>query len=166
LSVQNNTLYSRSSSRLHEMVEHVMPDKIRIPTSRASVMFQEIGENLVRNSLGTITEFNKFMIGTCLGAIPLFLGLLKLAVPDKQVLVGKSMAWSIAVIVVLLFGSFAAIFGYLPLSDRIGLQEPDQVKTAVQSAIVFRRLMAWCSIVLLIIGVILACILILFGFVG
>lgn len=142
----------------------VVQAKRRAIASRSAVVYQEIGENLVKGSLQTITEFNKFMIGTCFGAIPLFIGLLKLTTSDSRPIQGTSLTLSIIVVVVFLAGSLLAMCGYMPITDRIGLQEPDSVRQAVQSAVRLRRCMAILAMIALVSGVIGACLVVLFGF--
>lgn len=138
--------------------------KRRAVASRSAVVYQEIGESLVKGSLKTITEFNKFMIGTCFGAIPLFIGLLKLASSEGRPIEGASLIWSIVVVGIFLFGSLLAMCGYMPITDRIGLQEPDSVRLAVQSAVTLRRRMAILAMVSPVVGVIGACLVVLFAF--
>jgi formate hydrogenlyase subunit 3/multisubunit Na+/H+ antiporter MnhD subunit len=138
--------------------------KRRAVASRSAVVYQEIGETLVKGSLQTITEFNKFMIGTCFGAIPIFIGLLKLTISDSRPMQGPSLALSIVVVGVFLAGSMLAMCGYMPITDRIGLQEPDSVRQAVQSAVKLRRCMAILAMIALVVGVIGACLVVLFAF--
>ena len=56
------------------------------PISPHSKALYEAGKSILTDSLETGREFCKFMIGTCTGAIPVYLGILTFILPEKYIL--------------------------------------------------------------------------------
>jgi hypothetical protein len=126
------------------------------PLSPHGKAVYEAGLALFKESVETGREFCSSMIGTCLAAVPVYVALLKLFVPEGKILaevVGKH--WLVPVGFFLIA---AAIFatGYLPGRARISLNLPDEVERVVARAINRRFWMGVNGFILLACGIIVS----------
>jgi hypothetical protein len=110
--------------------ENVIDDT---PTNKA---IYEAGKSMLIESISVGREFCKFMIGTSMGAIPIYLALLKFILPEKYV--PSLQVGLLALIPPVLFLSAGVVFliGYFPQIGTASLDIPkeieDERKTSVQ----------------------------------
>lgn len=95
------------------------------PTNQA---IYEAGKAMLVDSVGIGRDFCKFMIGTSMGAIPIYLALVKFVLPEKYVptvLVGLA-----ALIPAVLFLTAGVVFliGYFPQAALASLDIPDEIE--------------------------------------
>jgi len=97
------------------------------PISPHSKALYEAGKSILTDSLETGREFCKFMIGTCTGAIPVYLGILTFILPEKYIL-GIAAGELIALPAIgFLIASLLFTMGYLPVSGEISLDDVDEI---------------------------------------
>jgi hypothetical protein len=143
-----------------------MPTKGKIsvegtePLTPHTKALYEAGANLLKESLETGREYCKSMLGTCFAAIPLYVALLKIFVPEKKTLpevVGKY--WLVPVC---LFLVAAAAFsaGYLPGRRQISLELPHEIQGVIQRATARRFWLGLSGFLLLCAGIVAALVMI------
>ncbi len=105
------------------------------PTNRA---IYEAGKAMLIQSVSTGREFCKFMIGTTLSAIPIYVALLKLAIPEGYAMLGTNMALALLPCILILASSAMFVWGYFPRSGTASLDIPEEIERE-RSAIVAKR---------------------------
>jgi len=114
----------------------------------------EAGLALLKESVETGREFCSSMISTCLAAVPVYIALVQLGVPDgKLVLDVMGHVWLLPVALFLLAAALFAA-GYLPGRAHISLDLPDEVENVLACAISRRFWMGIVGFVLLIGGIV------------
>lgn len=95
----------------------------------------EAGAALIKESVGTGRGFCKSMIATCFAAIPVYIALIKLFVPEKKLI--PDVVGLIWLLPIVLFLVAAAVFaaGYLPSRSYISLDLPDEVEKTLARAV-------------------------------
>jgi Fe2+ transport system protein B len=104
----------------------------------------EAGAALIKQSVETGREFCKSMIANCFAAIPVYVALIKLFVPEKKIIPDVvGLIWLLPIVLFLLA---AAVFsaGYLPGHANISLDLPDEVEHILARS-VYRRF--WLGII-------------------
>ena len=105
----------------------------------------EAGKQMLVDSVSVGLEFCKFMVGVATGSVPLYLGLLALALPKDY----RPAWWWQGVALVapgLLFLAATGVFalGVFPRTGAVSLDLPDQIEQARMDAISSRhRLATW-----------------------
>lgn len=99
----------------------------------------EAGKKLLMDSVETGRDYCKFMITTSVGAIPVYLGLLGVMLPEKY-----EPTWTsgpVLIVPPLLFVASAAlsIAGYLPRVATFSLDLPEEIEEVRQATIGRRR---------------------------
>ncbi len=124
------------------------------PLSPHGKAVYEAGAGLIKESVETGREFCKSMIATCFAAVPVYVALIKLFVPEKQLLPDVAgLAWIIPVVLFLLAAAvFAA--GYLPGRAHISLDLPEEVEKTLARAVNRRFWLGVIGFVLLCAGII------------
>jgi hypothetical protein len=116
----------------------------------------EAGKKLLVDSVDTGRDFCKFMITTNLAAIPVYLGLLKLMLPDTYY-----PTWTAGVVlmlppVVFMVGASLSVSGYLPRLSTFSLDLPAEIDAEREATIQRRRHFALAAAVLFAVSAILA----------
>jgi len=95
------------------------------PTNQA---IYEAGKSMLIESISTGREFCKFMIGTSMSAIPIYLALLKFMLPEKYV--PTIQVGLLALIPAVLFLSAGVVFliGYFPQKGIASLDIPAEIE--------------------------------------
>jgi hypothetical protein len=116
----------------------------------------EAGKAILVDSINIAREFCKFMIGTSIGAIPIYLGLLKYFLPENYSL-GKIAGFTIAFpALVFLLASILFTLGYLPGKSEFSLDIVEEIKE--NRDIILNRLnrFIWIGLFVFILGLVLA----------
>lgn len=95
------------------------------PTNKA---IYEAGKSMLIESISTGREFCKFMIGTSMSAIPIYLALLKFILPDKYI--PTLYVGLLALIPPILFLAAGVVFliGYFPQMGNASLDIPEEIE--------------------------------------
>jgi len=132
----------------HTTVIGVIVDELddiprRTRTARAltphSKALYEAGKTLLVDSIDVGREFCKFMVGTCSGAVPVYLGLLKFLLPEHYVLSHVQGLLLAAPAILFLTGATVFAVGYFPRNGRLSLELPAEIERERSDAINRRR---------------------------
>jgi hypothetical protein len=115
-------------------------DSVRVsdvtPHNRA---LYEAGKSLLIDSVKTGMDFCKFMIGVATGAIPTYLALLKLAVPQAAQLSRAIILVALIPPVLFLFAAVVFVIGFFPRTSRFSLDIVDEIDRERNKTIARRR---------------------------
>lgn len=124
----------------------------------------EAGKKLLVESVDVSREFCKFMIGISTGAIPIYLGLLKLILPDGY----KSSSWIdllfVAPVVFFMSASLLFALGYFPRHGETSLDLIEEIRRERNSTILRHRRYSIFGFSTFFLGVLLAVGLVFWGF--
>ena len=95
------------------------------PTNKA---IYEAGKSMLIESVSTGREFCKFMIGTSMGAIPIYLALLKFILPEKYVPTVGVGILSLIPAVLFLVAGIIFLIGYFPQQGIASLDIPAEIE--------------------------------------
>lgn len=99
----------------------------------------EAGKKLLADSIDVGREFCKFMITTSMTGIPVYLGLLKVVLPQTYRPTLAVGAFLLLPAIVFLIAALVSVIGYLPHVTAFSLDLPDAINTARTSTIERRR---------------------------
>jgi len=102
------------------------------PTNKA---IYEAGKSMLIESVSTGREFCKFMIGTAMSAIPIYLGLLKFVLPEKYVPTLKVGLLALIPAILFLLSGIIFMLGYFPEEGRASLDLPDEIERERSSTV-------------------------------
>jgi hypothetical protein len=113
----------------------------------------EAGANLLKDSVATGREYCKSMLGTCFAAIPLYVALLKIFIPEKKTIADVVAAYW--VVPIALFLGAAAVFsaGYLPGRRDLSLDLPEEIQETIRRATTRRFWLGVSGFVILCVGI-------------
>jgi len=124
---------------------HDTNDSVRVsdvtPHNRA---LYEAGKSLLIDSVKTGVDFCKFMIGVATGAIPTYLALFKLAVPQSVQLFRATILTALLPPVLFLCAAVIFVIGFFPRTSRFSLDIVEEIDTERNKTITRRR---WCAII-------------------
>lgn len=113
----------------------------------------DAGSNLLKESISTGRDYCKNMITTSLSAIPIYIALIKLYIPDKMLISNIiDFSWLMPIIFFLI-ASIIFSFGYLPGHSVISLEYPDKVQNLLDKAIKRRFYLGIIGFLLLVLGI-------------
>jgi uncharacterized membrane protein YhhN len=113
----------------------------------------EAGKNLLVESVSVGREFCKFMTTTTLGAIPIYLALLKLVLPQDYVLQSRDEVLFLLPPVLFLVSSIVFILGYFPQRGHLSLDLPSEIEQERRKTIVRRQRYAAFAFIVFVVGV-------------
>lgn len=124
------------------------------PLSPHQKAVHEAGASLLKDSVETGREFCKSMISTSLTAVPVYVGLVQLFVPEKKIL--PDVVGVIWLVPAALFLSAAGVFaaGYVPGRSQLSLDLPSDVEKTLSRAINRRYWLGLVGFVLLSSGIV------------
>jgi len=129
-------------------------DSVRVsdvtPHNRA---LYEAGKSLLIDSVKTGMDFCKFMIGVATGAIPTYLALLKLAVPQSVQLSRANILIALGPPVLFLFSAVVFVIGYFPRTSKFSLDIVDEIDAERNDTIARRRQYAVIGFVAFCLGI-------------
>lgn len=129
---------TRKSKPIHEV--KVVASSAISPHSKA---LYEAGKSILIDSLETGREFCKSMISISTGAIPIYLGILTIILPEKFTL-GFAAGGLIALPAIgFLITSLLFVIGYLPVSGEISLDDVDEIDRERSRIISYRVKFIW-----------------------
>jgi hypothetical protein len=103
----------------------------------------DAGERLLLESVQTGREFCKAMVGISFAAVPTYVGLLKLFLPDNvSPLQTVGSVWMLPVALYLLAAT-VSVGGYLPSRTAVSLDLPEEIEKTLRMA-TSRRF--WCGV--------------------
>jgi len=126
------------------------------PLSPHNEALYETGKEMLKSSISTARDFCKFMITVSTGAIPIYLGLLKLVLPENTMLSLTELLLSTIPPFFFLIGAIVFTLGYFPQVDYFSLDIIDEIKRAYEKTVIKRRKFTICGTALFVIGTILA----------
>lgn len=115
----------------------------------------EAGKKLLVDSVDVGRDFCKFMTTTTLGAIPIYLALLKLVLPKDYSLQKYSELKFISPSILFLISTIIFVFGYFPQKGSLSLDLPDEIEREISSTINRRRNYAIWGFVIFCLGVVI-----------
>jgi hypothetical protein len=113
----------------------------------------EAGSNLLKESISTGREYCKSMITICLSAIPIYITLLQLYVPDKKTISDIINFNWLTPIIIYLFATILFLIGYLPGHSIIKLELPDTVESLLNKTVKRRFYLGISGFITLVIGI-------------
>jgi len=105
------------------------------PTNQA---IYEAGKAMLIDSISTGREFCKFMIGTAMSAIPIYLALLKFVLPEKYVPSLNVGIIALIPAVIFLIAGIVFLVGYFPHTSITTLDLPDEIENERQRTVTWR----------------------------
>jgi len=120
------------------------------PTSQA---IYDAGKALLIDSVSTGREFCKFMIGTCMSAIPIYLAIVKFVLPEKYNLSYNE--GIVALVPALLFLASGIIFviGYFPKEWSASLDIPAEIERERSKTVQRRQNLSKIGFIIFCLGV-------------
>lgn len=116
------------------------------PVSPHTKALYETGKALMASSLEASREFCKFMIGTSISAIPIYLGALAFILPEKYRL-GVAAGWTVTIPAFgFLIASLIFTFGYMPIHQEISLDDIHQFATQRDKILSYRKWSIWVGL--------------------
>jgi len=113
----------------------------------------EAGKSLLVESVSVGREFCKFMTTTTLGAIPLYLALLKLVLPKEYVLHSRDEFLFLLPPVAFLVSSVLFVLGYFPQRGHLSLDLPAEIERERRKTIERRQRYAATAFIVFVLGV-------------
>jgi hypothetical protein len=104
----------------------------------------EAGKSMLSESVSIGRDFCKFMITTTIGAIPVYLTILKLVLPQENGLTSSSKVLFVSPVILFLASTVVFIVGYLPQTGNLCLNIPDTIES--QRSAVIQRRQKWTKI--------------------
>lgn len=130
--------------------------------SARSQALQAIGKELMRQSLGNAQDFCKFMIGTSSGAIPVYIGLLTFAIPDRESL-QLNIIWAIIPPLLFLIAMIIFTAGYLPVKGEFSLEVISEIEDFRERTLKRRNTLLKAGVTLFSLGTLWASVVIILG---
>jgi hypothetical protein len=84
---------------------------------------------MLAESLSVGREFAKFMIGACVSSVPVYVGLVKLVMPDNYSLDLETGVWLSIPAVMYLAAGVIFVLAYFPQQGSFSLDLPDQIES-------------------------------------
>lgn len=126
------------------------------PLSPHNEALYETGKEMLKSSISTARDFCKFMITISTGAIPIYLGLLKLVLPENITLSLTELLLSTIPPFFFLISAIVFTLGYFPQVDYFSLAIIDEIKRAYEKTVIKRRKFTIGGTALFVIGTMLA----------
>jgi hypothetical protein len=120
----------------------------------------EAGKSMLIESINVGREFCKFMTTTTIGAIPIYLSLLKLVLPKDYSLTARSELLYIVPALLFIISTIVFIFGYFPQKGTLSLDLPSEIEKERGKTVVRRQKYAITGFVIFCLGVVLATVII------
>jgi hypothetical protein len=99
----------------------------------------EAGKAILRDSISSGREFCKSMIGTSMGAIPIYLGILTFLLPKNiKIEIGQGIVIIVPAIGFLIAATLFTL-GYLPISHKFSLDLIEEIEAAFEKNIAYRK---------------------------
>ena len=130
--------------------------------SRRSKALLTLGNDLMLQSLNKSQDFCKAMIGTSSGAIPVYIGLLTFAIPDREVL-QVNIIWAIIPPLIFLMAMLIFTTGYLPVKGRFSLEIISEIEEFREKTLKRRNILIRVGVSFFSIGTLWASVLIIYG---
>lgn len=102
------------------------------PTNQA---IYEAGKSMLIESINTGREFCKFMIGTSMSAIPIYIALSKFILPDEYIPTLKIGILLIIPTVLFLVSAIVFLLGYFPQKGIASLDIPEEIEHERQKTV-------------------------------
>ena len=123
----------------------------------------EAGKHLLLNSVDDARNYCKQMINVAIGAIPIYLSILKLWVPQPQVTLFQSKAFMSAPAFLFLLAALSFSLGYLPLRYEMNIDNIDSIEKVRSQLMSYRGKFGTFGFLLFCLGVVLAVMSVIFG---
>ena len=101
-------------------------------------VLQEAAKEIVLESLPVSREFCKFMVGFATGAVPVYLGLVNLFLPDNFAFASSDRAYLGLPVLGFMLAAMLFVLGYMPKSDPFNLNESHSIEQHRRDAITQR----------------------------
>lgn len=128
--------------------------------STQSKVLLALGEELMMQSLTKSQEFCKAMIGTSSGAVPIYIGLLTFAMPDREVF-RPNIIWAIIPPLLFLIAMLIFIVGYLPVKGKFSLEIISEIDEFREKTLKRRNALIRAGVGLFSIGILWASVLVI-----
>jgi hypothetical protein len=128
--------------------------------STQSKVLLALGEELMMQSLTKSQEFCKAMIGTSSGAVPIYIGLLTFAMPDRDVF-QPNIIWAIIPPLLFLIAMLIFIVGYLPVKGKFSLEIISEIDEYREKTLKRRNALIRAGVGLFSIGILWASVLVI-----
>lgn len=99
----------------------------------------DAGKELLTESIRVGREFCKFMVGVSTSSIPVYLGLLKLLLPEKYRPTGWEAGLALLPAVLFLVSAILFVVGYFPQRGELSLELLDEIERERSAAIGHQR---------------------------
>lgn len=128
--------------------------------STQSEVLLALGEELMMQSLSKSQEFCKAMIGTSSGAVPIYIGLLTFAMPDRDIF-QPNIIWAIVPPLLFLIAMLIFIVGYLPVKGKFSLEIISEIEEFREKTLKQRNTLIRVGVSLFSIGILWASVLVI-----
>ena len=126
----------RETPKLEDRTDSIIPTEDVTLVSPTNQAIYAAGKSMLIESIGVGREFCKFMVGTSMSAIPIYLALLKFILPEKYVPTFQVGLLALIPPVLFLIAGVVFLIGYFPQIGTASLDIPEEIekerKTSVQ----------------------------------
>lgn len=108
-------------------------DEIIITATVATIQTEgmiEVGKEMMKKSIEVGRDYCKFMITTSFSAIPIYLGLLKLVIPEDANITNNVLIFLFVGPTLFIVSALIFIGGYLPKVESLSLDDPRSIADA------------------------------------
>lgn len=113
----------------------------------------ESGKAIFIDSIEVGREFCKSMVSLSLGAVPIYLGILKIFLPDNSVLTAQQSIVVLCPPILFLIACIMFAIGYIPQTSSFSLDIPDEIEKERTRAIRRRSKLIWTGFSTFLIGI-------------
>lgn len=116
----------------------ILPESVELLSPQNEIIF-EIGKEMLKSSINTAREFCKFMITVCLGAIPIYLGLLNFVLSENVILSTNNLIMFVIPLFFYFLSAIIFILGYFPQVDYFSVDIIDEIKNVYDKTVAKRK---------------------------
>ena len=135
----------------------LQPNYVLLKPGRALTLSDEVvseaGKSIFDKAIGISTDFCKNMITISSGAVAIYLGLLKLTVPEKYVYGPGDRLSPFLPVLLFLASMLAFVVGYLPILGTLDVNSARSISGQRGRAILIRCIAAYAGFLLLLLGI-------------
>jgi len=133
-----------------------------IKLSNQDEILIEAGKAIILESISVGRDFCKFMVGFATGAVPVYLGLVKLFLPDTYEFAMIDRGLLAAPVLSFMISAGLFVLGYMPRSEPFSVDEIESIEEHRRSSITRRSRLSIAGFVVFALGIIVGAAVVLF----